>query len=105
MPAGLLSDLRIFQVAVVVRDLDAYVTRQSALLGNGPWRVYEFGPHIVQRYMMYGEPASARPLFALNDGRPQVEIIQPVCEPSIYQDWLDRRGEGLHHVAALVDSV
>jgi methylmalonyl-CoA/ethylmalonyl-CoA epimerase len=105
MSAGLLLDLRIFQVAVVVHDLDAYAARQSALLGNGPWRVYEFGPHMMRRYMMYGRPATARTLLALNDGRPQVEIIQPVSGRSIYRDWLDRRGEGLHHVGALVESV
>ena len=101
----LFSDLRIFQVAVVVHDLDAAAARHTALLGSGPWRVYEFGPHMMQRYTMYGEPATARTLLALNDSRPQVEIIQPLSGPSIYQDWLDRRGEGLHHVAALVESV
>ena len=105
MPAGLLSDVRIFQIAVVVRDLEAYAARQSAFLGNGPWRVYEFGPHVMRRYTMRGEPATARTLLALNDSRPQIEIIQPLSGPSIYQDWLDERGEGVHHVGALVDSV
>ena len=56
----LFSDLRIFQVAVVVHDLDAAAARHTALLGSGPWRVYEFGPHMMQRYTMYGEPATAR---------------------------------------------
>ena len=45
----LLQGLEIIQVAVVVHDLEAYATRQSSLLGNDPWRVYEFGPHMMTR--------------------------------------------------------
>ena len=43
----LLQGLEIIQVAVVVRDRESHATRQSSLLGNGPWRVYEFGPHMM----------------------------------------------------------
>jgi methylmalonyl-CoA/ethylmalonyl-CoA epimerase len=89
----------------VVHDLEAYATRQSSLLGNGPWRVYEFGPHMMTRYEHRGSPATGRTLVALNDTRPQVEILQPLSGRSIHQDWLDEHGEGLHHVGAVVESV
>ncbi len=101
----LLQGLEIIQVAVVVRDLEAYATRQSRLLGNGPWRVYEFGPHMMVRYEHRGVPASGRTLVALNDTHPQIEILQPLSGRSIHQDWLDEHGEGLHHVGAVVESV
>ena len=48
--SGILPGLPIIQVGLVVNDLEAYATRQSQLLGNGPWRVYEFGPHMMGRY-------------------------------------------------------
>ena len=103
--APLLRGLEIIQVAVVVRDLEAYATRQSQLLGNGPWRVYEFGPHMMARYEYRGMPATGRTLVALNDGHPQIEILQPLSGRSTHQDWLDEHGQGLHHVGAVVDSV
>jgi methylmalonyl-CoA/ethylmalonyl-CoA epimerase len=104
-PSSPLTELSIFQIAVVVRDLDAAAAGHTALIGNGPWRVYEFGPHMMSRYEMLGRPATARTLVALNDSRPQVEILQPLSGPSIYQDWLEERGDGLHHIAAIVESV
>ena len=100
----LLQGLEIIQVAVVVRDLEAYATRQSRLLGNGPWRVYEFGPHMMVRYEHRGVPASGRTLVALNDTHPQIEILQPLSGRSIHQDWLDEHG-GSAHVGAVVESV
>ena len=29
------------------------------------------------------------------------ELIQPLDGPSIYKEWLDEHGEGLHHVACM----
>jgi methylmalonyl-CoA/ethylmalonyl-CoA epimerase len=101
----LLQGLEIIQVAVVVHDLEEYATRQSRLLGNGPWRVYEFGPHMMVRYEHSGLPATGGTLVALNTTHPQVEILQPLSGRSTHQDWLDERGEGLHHVGAIVESV
>jgi hypothetical protein len=43
--------------------------------------------------------------LALNERRPQYEIIEPLDGPSIHADWLEQRGEGFHHVAYAVDSV
>jgi hypothetical protein len=30
-----------------------------------------------------------------------VELIQPVEGPSIYKEWLDEHGEGVHHIAVM----
>jgi hypothetical protein len=101
----LLAGLEIVQVAVVVHDLDAYAARHTALVGGGPWRIYEFGPHMMGRYEHRGAPATGRTLLALNDARPQVELLEPLGGSSPHQEWLDRHGEGFHHVGAIVDSV
>ena len=29
------------------------------------------------------------------------ELLQPLEGPSIYKEWLEERGEGLHHVACM----
>ena len=38
-------------------------------------------------------------------GNVQLELVQPVDGPSIYRDWIDTHGEGLHHINFLVDDV
>ena len=43
--------------------------------------------------------------LALNDASPQMELIQPLEGDSIQRDWLEERGEGLHHIAVVVPSV
>jgi hypothetical protein len=101
----LFAGLAIVQIAVVVRDLEACAGRQSKLLGNGPWRIYELGRDRIERYEHRGLPATGRTLLALNDAQPQVELLQPLSGRSIHQEWLDDNGEGLHHVGAIVESV
>jgi hypothetical protein len=32
------------------------------------------------------------------------ELLQPLEGPSVYQEWLDEHGEGLHHVACMMHS-
>jgi catechol 2,3-dioxygenase-like lactoylglutathione lyase family enzyme len=102
---SILDGLTIVQVAFVTRDLEACTARQSALLGNGPWRVYELGARNIRDYTLHGEPATGSTLLALNDSRPQVEILQPLGGATCHREWLDDHGEGVHHVAAVVPSV
>jgi methylmalonyl-CoA/ethylmalonyl-CoA epimerase len=103
--ASFLPDLRIIQIGVVVRDLEQYCARHSDLTGDGPWRVYEFGPHMMTRYELHGAPADGRTLVALNDLAPQIEILQPLSGRTLHGEWLEQHGEGMHHVGVVVDSV
>ena len=38
-------------------------------------------------------------LIALGGSDPQLELIQPLEGPSIYHEFLERSGSGLHHMA------
>ena len=42
-------------------------------------------------------------LLAVSDGEPQIELVQPLAGPSIYEVWLTEHGEGLHRVSLLVE--
>lgn len=101
--AEALVGLPVGQVGIVVRDLEAACRRYSALWGCGPWRLYTYGPEIVpfRRYRGAASQFSVR--IALNPTSPQLELLQPLVGPSVYDDWLGRRGEGLHHLAVFVD--
>lgn len=99
-----LDGLAPFQIAFVVRDLDRFVAELDARLAAGPWRGWVFGPRGEGREYR-GAPAEWTLRLVLNDRTPQYEVIEPVTGPSIHADWLERRGEGFHHVAYVVRSL
>ena len=90
----------VIQVAYVVRDLEAAMKRHYDVCGIGPWSVYEFKAPEVKDYTYRGKPATHSCLIAvtpMGDGA-QTELMQPLTGRSIYDEHLDEKGEGLHHV-------
>ena len=104
-PLGILRERPVVQVGIVVRDLDRALQAYASLWDLGPWRVYTYGPDMLSSQTYRGAPARYSMRLALAGADPQLELIQPLDGPSIYHEWLDRRGEGLHHVAVLVESL
>jgi hypothetical protein len=102
---GTLAGHAPFQVAFVVVDLEDALTRYSALLGAGPWRCWTFGASDHERCDYRGRSTGFASRLALNDQSPQLELIQPLDGPSSHCDWLDEKGEGLHHLGYVVPSV
>jgi catechol 2,3-dioxygenase-like lactoylglutathione lyase family enzyme len=99
-----LEGLAPFQVAFVVGDLERAVRAFDTRLGAGPWRGWIFGPQGRGREYR-GRPAEWTLKLALNNRSPQYELIEPRQGPSIHADWLAERGEGMHHVGVIVDSL
>ena len=92
--------LAITQVAAVVRDLESSLEAYHKALGWGPWNVYEHKPPTLHSTELHGKPVEYTMLGAECHAGPIVfELLQPLEGPSIYKEWLDERGEGLHHVA------
>lgn len=87
------------QIAWVTADLDATERALSALLGARRWvRMpgVHFGPETCRHR---GRPADFVADIALSyAGDTQLEIIAPVRGESVYAEFLDRHGSGLHHV-------
>jgi methylmalonyl-CoA/ethylmalonyl-CoA epimerase len=93
------------QVGIVVRDLDEALERYTGEWGVGPWRCWTYGPATVPDLGYRGERGEYEMRIALWGESPQVELIEPVRGPSIYHEWLDEHGEGLHHLAVHVESL
>jgi 4-hydroxyphenylpyruvate dioxygenase-like putative hemolysin len=52
---------------------------------------------------MRGKPVEASMVAAIaQSGNIQLELIQPLEGPSIWKEFLEQRGEGIHHVQSLV---
>ncbi len=102
-PAGVAS---IDQVAVVVRDLDRAMERYVNDLGIGPWTVYTFSPDWIQAMTFRGQEQGYTMKLALAQlGPVMYELIEPVEGPTSYHEFLEERGEGLHHLGYFVEDI
>jgi catechol 2,3-dioxygenase-like lactoylglutathione lyase family enzyme len=90
----------------VTRDLDATEKALTALLGAEKWiRVPDvhFGPDTCT---YRGRPADFVAHISFSyAGDTQLEVIAPVAGESVYTEFLDRAGPGLHHICVEVDDV
>lgn len=88
----------VIQLGLVVRDLDATIRAYRRVLGWGPWKMYDFRElaHHSQQYRGRAVDYSMR-IATMSVGGIFLEIIQPVG-PGPYQDFIDQRGEGMHHI-------
>ena len=92
---------RIHQIAFVTRDLERSMRTWIDDLGVGPWMVLTFTEKSLA-YLKIDDRTVTEPfefLLALSwMGDTQIELIQPVHGPTIYEDHLRRKSEGLHHI-------
>jgi hypothetical protein len=101
---GLLGrQLQISQIAVVCHDLQKTMEQYTKLLGWGPWNVYRHEPPRLHDTELHGRATEYTMLGAeTHVGDMGFELLQPLEGPSIYRDWLETHGEGLHHVAVML---
>ena len=97
--AGELKVESIDQVGIVVRDIDKVIESWSKLLGIGPWNSTE-----MEATDRAGRKAKTRLAFA-NIGHLQIELIRSVEGRTFYADFLEKHGEGIHHLGIRVDDV
>lgn len=96
------SPLPITQIAIVVRDIRPALERYHRALGWGPWNVYEHVAPKLHDTHLHGKPAEYSMIGAETHAGPiVVELLQPLEGDSIYKEWLEERGEGLHHIAVM----
>jgi methylmalonyl-CoA/ethylmalonyl-CoA epimerase len=96
---------RVDQVAYLVPDLEMAIADWNAVLGARKWHSWRYSPRTLPRMGFRGEPGRFEMRIALSAQAPQVELIQPVSGPSIYHEWIDRRGYGPHHIGRFVGNI
>jgi methylmalonyl-CoA/ethylmalonyl-CoA epimerase len=88
------------QIGLVVSNIEETVRAWSALLGVTP-------PEIVltdtvdiahTEYRQQATPARAKLAF-FHLGQVDLELIEPIGEPSTWRDQLEAHGSSLHHIA------
>lgn len=104
--AGSIATGPITQIAWVTGDIAATEELLSAGFGAGSWtrmNDIHFAPDAVT---LRGEPADFTiHVSIVYVGDLQLEVIQPVTGTSIYSEFLERNGPGLHHVCFDVEDM
>ena len=92
------------QVCVVVKDLQKSMERYWNL-GIGPWAIYTFQSPELSNTTLHGKPAKYSMKIAVAMiGNLMWELVQPLEGPSTYKEFLEQKGEGVHHVQLAVDN-
>ena len=96
----------IAQICVIVPDLDEAVKSYWTVFGIGPWSFYTYGKPLVKRMTRHGKPAEYKMRVALaNVGPMRIELIEPLEGDTVYQEFVDKHGYGIHHIGVLTDSM
>ncbi len=104
MAKGVMKDM--VQVCVVVRNLEEAMRRYSTVFGIKDFVVYKVDSDHVAGITDHGQPAKS---YAVQVGMARlagavIELLEPLRGKSMYQDFLDQHGEGVHHVGLVVDN-
>jgi methylmalonyl-CoA/ethylmalonyl-CoA epimerase len=88
------------QVGIIVRDIDKTARAWAELLGVEAPKPFLTDPVESAHTTYHGQSTPARARLAFFDlGQVQLELIEPVGGPSTWKDFLDQKGEGVHHIA------
>ena len=84
---------RVDHIAIAVNDLDKAIELYGSLFGFKPARIETIPDQAVKAALIpIGEEG-------------EIELIQPIDAQSAVAKFLERRGEGVHHIAFEVDDV
>jgi hypothetical protein len=97
---------RVTHIAIVVGDIEKAVAIWSELLGMQKPPITETERWESTHMTFRGKPSKAKAkLSFLNLENVVLEFIQPIGGPSTWQDFLERCGEGIHHIAFDVENL
>lgn len=95
---------QVSQVALVVEDLESVVRHFNDDLGMGPWSIYEYRAPWLRDLKVRGRPANFTWLGAeAQVGPVWMEVLQPLEGGGPLREWLDRHGDGVHHIGYEVE--
>jgi methylmalonyl-CoA epimerase len=106
--AGLVNTNVITQVCIIVKNIEKTKQKWADFLGVPVPDTVKAGDFEITQTRYKGKKApKARCKMAFFNVGPnmQMELIQPNGEKSTWQDFLDKHGEGLHHIAFKVEGM
>ena len=94
----------VVQIGIIVQDIEATGKKYADFLGVEvpPVSLTEEQEKTKIEYKNKPTEARAKLMFFRNPGSVEIELIEPDHHPSTWREFLDTRGEGVHHIAFLV---
>jgi hypothetical protein len=90
----------ITQVGIIVRDIEARTPAWSEILGLPMPDIQVTDTVDLAHTEYHGAPSTARAKLAFfHLGQVDVELIEPIGEPSTWNDQLQQHGDSLHNIA------
>lgn len=102
----LLDTNKITQLAFVVKDIDRTADAFCTLLGVEKPPVLPSGSSDVTQVVYKGERTEGKAKFLfIQTPLIEIELIEPADSPSTWKEHLESKGEGIHHIAFVVDDL
>jgi methylmalonyl-CoA/ethylmalonyl-CoA epimerase len=90
----------ICQVAIIVKDVEETARQYAELFGVPVPEVIQVPPEEIAHTKYRGAPTFTRAKIAVfRLGQVALELTQPDLEPSSWKEFLDKKGEGVHHIS------
>ena len=94
------------QVCILVPDLDKAVENFHEIFGIAPWHFYTYGKPLVKRMTRNGKPTEYKMKVALSYfGNMRLELIEPLEGDTVYSEFIEKHGYGVHHLGILTDNM
>jgi catechol 2,3-dioxygenase-like lactoylglutathione lyase family enzyme len=95
-----LGSRTVCQIGLVVRDVEQSARAYAELLGVDVPSCVLTAPEEKSHIRYRGQPTQGRAKIAFFQlDNLSLELIEPVGGPSAWQEFLETRGEGVHHIA------
>jgi len=95
-----LGNNKVMQVGLIVENIEAAVQDWARLLGVKPPSIAITAPFDTANTHYQDKPSPAQAKLAFFDlGQVTLELIEPIGEPSTWNDQLAAHGSSLHHIA------
>ena len=97
------TPLEIVQVSLIVRNIEETIRKLTSLWKVGPFEIRETNhPEAV----VHGKKAHVKARLAFAKVGPiELELIEPIKGENIYWEFLQEKGEGVHHLKIPVQDV
>lgn len=104
---ALISDKQMMQVGIIVKDIEISAKAWTKFLGDEEIPEISVATGDEKNPTKYkGKPSDAKAKLAFfNLDNITIELIEPLGGPSTWQEFLDTRGEGVHHIAFNVEGM
>ncbi|MBE0689879.1 MAG: VOC family protein [Anaerolineae bacterium] len=90
----------ICQVGIIVHDIERTAQKYCEVFGFPKPEIMTTAGYAQSKTTYNGQPSEATAKLAFfNAGQITIELIEPDEKPSVWREFLEKHGEGIHHIA------